>query len=60
MATAAYVAEDAIKGRRGPWPYEGLIDTPVWGIKGWEVGVDGRVEEHPHRRKKREDVIGGS
>jgi hypothetical protein len=22
--------------------------------------VDGRVEEHPHRRKKREDVIGGS
>jgi hypothetical protein len=28
------------------------------GIKGREVGVGGWVEEHPHRSRGREDVIG--
>jgi hypothetical protein len=28
------------------------------GIKGREVGVGGCVEEHPHRSRGREDVIG--
>ena len=29
------------------------------GIEGGEVGVDGWVEEHPHRSRGREDRIGG-
>jgi hypothetical protein len=29
------------------------------GIKGGEMGVGRWVEEHPHRRRGREDVIGG-
>jgi hypothetical protein len=28
------------------------------GIEGGEVGVGGWVEEHPHRSREREDVIG--
>ena len=28
------------------------------GIKGGEVGVGGWMEEHPHRSRGREDVIG--
>jgi hypothetical protein len=28
------------------------------GIKNREVGAGGWVEEHPHRNKEREDVIG--
>jgi hypothetical protein len=28
------------------------------GIEGGEVGVGGRMEEHPHRSRGREDVIG--
>jgi hypothetical protein len=28
------------------------------GIDGGKVGVDGWVEEHPHRSRGREDVIG--
>jgi hypothetical protein len=28
------------------------------GTEGWEVGVDGWVEEHPHRSRGKEDGVG--
>jgi hypothetical protein len=29
------------------------------GMERWDVGVGGLLEEHPHRTRRREDVIGG-
>ena len=48
-----------INGRKGPWSYEGSIVPQCRGIKGGEVGVGGLVDEHPHRSRRKEDVIGG-
>ena len=35
-----------------------VAEDGLWGINGKEVGVGGWVEEHPHRSRGREDVIG--
>jgi hypothetical protein len=48
------MALSCINGRRGPWSCEGSIDAPVSRNRWWGWWV----EEHPHRSRGREDVIG--
>jgi hypothetical protein len=49
------------------WPFHASVRGEIFGpmiasqgrgIEGGEVGVGGWVEEHPHRNRGREDVIG--
>jgi hypothetical protein len=55
------MALSCINGRRGPWFYEGSLDASImeleWRVETWEW-VGGWMEEHPHRIRGREDVIG--
>jgi hypothetical protein len=64
MAPAAYVAEDGLvmhRGKERSLVLQRLHRCPSVGE--WRVGrwqwVGGWVEEHPHRSRGREDVIGG-